>query len=342
MIASIKKLLLPVALLILLGFLLFMVNQISGVYLMVRSQNVLAANVLLGVLSIASILLMGWPFVLFLKLPSPLKLPGDESALTAYRKRLLKRLQQNKTLKNRNATPRDLADLQSSLQILDKEASKVIHETATAVFLTTSVSQNGKLDALTVLATQSRMVWKIAHVYYQRPTLREMVYLYANVAGSSFLASQIEEMDVSQQVEPVLSSFLRSSAGKSIPIIGPSAHIILDSLLEGSTNAFLALRVGHVAKRYCAVNEVTTQKSLKKDAFNAATKELKVIIVDSSGRIIGGLLKATRKAGVDTIKSGWEGIRNASARMTENITEAGKKINPFKKEADPSEKERSD
>ncbi|MEQ8472984.1 MAG: DUF697 domain-containing protein [Marinoscillum sp.] len=329
MITSVKKILIPLAILLILGFVLFMVNQISGVYLMVRSNSVLGANILLVVLSVSTLVLIGWPFVLFLKLPGPIKLPTDQDELVTYRKKLIKRLSTNTILKATGAVPRDAGELDHSLKILDKEASKIVHETATAVFLTTSVSQNGKLDALTVLATQSRMVWRIAHVYYQRPTLREIIYLYANVAGSSFLASQIEEMDVSQQVEPVITSFLRSSAGKSIPVIGPTAHIILDSLLEGSTNAFLALRVGIIAKRYCGVNQVTTKKAIKKDAFSAATKELKVIIVNSSGKIVGGLLKATRKAGLDTLKSSWEGIRNAGSRVAVNISEAGKKVNPF-------------
>ena len=50
MIKSVKKLLIPLSILIILGFVLFMVNQISGVYLMVRANNELAANILLGVM----------------------------------------------------------------------------------------------------------------------------------------------------------------------------------------------------------------------------------------------------------------------------------------------------
>lgn len=336
MIRSIKKLIIPLSLLVILGFVLFMINQISGVYLMVRANSEIMANILLAVMVLLTAGLVTWPFLLYLKLPQPLKLPNDEEELIVYRKRMLKRLQRNKTLKLQNHVPKSVDDLEVSLTMLDKEASKVVHETATAVFLTTSVSQNGKLDALTILATQSRMVWKIAHIYYQRPTLREMIYLYANVAGASFLASEIEDLDISQQIEPVISSFLRSSAGKSIPVIGPTAHIVLDSLLEGSTNAFLTLRVGHVTKKYCGCNQVASRSKLRKEAFFGATKELRTIIVESSGKIISGLARATRKAGADTIRSGWEGIKNAGSKVADGITEAGKKVNPFKKKDQPS------
>lgn len=51
----------------------------------------------------------------------------------------------------------------------------------------------------------------------------------------------------------------------------------------------------------------------------------------SSGQIIGGLLKATKKAGLDTLKSGWEGIKTTGSKVADNIAEAGQKINPFRK-----------
>ena len=222
---------------------------------------------------------------------------------------------------------------------LDQEAQKIIHQTASAVFLTTSVSQNGKLDALTILATQSRMVWKIAHIYYQRPSLRELAYLYANVAGASFLASEIEDLDVTQQIEPVVNSFLKNSAGKSIPVIGPTANIILDSLLEGSTNAFLTLRVGNITKRYCGINEVISKKEIRKQSFLQATQQLKGIVMESSAKIFSGLLKATRQAGLETLKSSWKGIRETGSRVAENIVEAGKKVNPLGKKKLPEQED---
>ncbi|MEQ8584055.1 MAG: DUF697 domain-containing protein [Marinoscillum sp.] len=331
MISTLKKIVLPLSILVILGFLLFMINQISGVYLMLKEVNELTANVVLVLLSALGIGLVGWPVLLFLKLPRAISLPTSADELPRYRQQLLKRLKKNELLRAEGLQPQQVEDLQESILVLNQSANKVIQQTATAVFLTTSVSQNGKLDALTILATQSRMVWKIAHIYYQRPSLRELMYLYSNVAGSSFLASEIEDLDISQQVEPVISSFLKNSAGKSIPVIGPTANIILDSLLEGSTNAFLTLRVGNIALKYCACNEVMDKKSIRKSAFTESASQLKGIVMKSSGQIMTGLLKATRKAGVDTLKSGWEGIKNTGVKVAEGISEAGQKMNPFKK-----------
>ncbi len=331
MIKTIKKLLIPISILVIVGFFLFLINQVSGIYLMLQSFNQLVANIVLGVLSLGMFALVLWPILMFSKLPKPLHIPENETELEAYRKKLFARLRKNKLLISESATPNSIDDLDRSLDVLHGKADLVIRQTATAVFLTTSVSQNGKLDALTILATQSRMVWKIAHIYYQRPTMRELVYLYANVAASSFLAAEIEDLDISQQVEPVISSFIRNAGGKSVPVLGPTANIILDSMLEGSTNAFLTLRVGNITKKYCGVNEVITKKQIKRGAFMESAKQLKGIVMKSSGEIISGLVKATKKAGVDTLKSGWEGIKNTGGKVVDGVSEVGQKINPFKK-----------
>lgn len=333
MISHIKKILMPLAALLIIGFVLFIVNQVSGIYLLLSRINELTANVVLALLIVLTLGLLLWPILLLARLPRPLKLPQDEADLPAYRVRLMARLQRNKLLLAEGKAPRDVAQIDEALAVLNAASDKVVQQTATAVFLTTSVSQNGKLDALTILATQSRMVWKIAHIYYQRPTLSDMVYLYANVAGSSLLATEIEDLDVSQQIEPVVSSFLKNATGKSIPVIGPTANIVLDSLLEGSTNAFLTLRVGNITKKYCGCNTATSKKALRKAAFGEAASQLKGIVAKSSGLIISGLLKATRRAGVNTLKSSWEGLKNTGSKVAEGISEAGSKINPFKKQS---------
>lgn len=326
MIKQFSKILIPLSVLLIIGFLLFVINQISGVYLLVRSSSELYANILLAFLSIVAIGLFAWPVILYLKLPSPLKLPKNEKELAKYQKNLLKRLKGNKHLKSAGLVPNEVEMLPQSIEYLNKEASKVIRDTANIIFLTTSVSQNGKLDAFTVLVTQSRMVWRIAHLYYQRPTLREMVYLYANVGASTLLASEIEDLDISTQIEPVLQSFFRNSAGKSIPLIGPTANIILDSLMEGSTNAFLTLRIGNIASKYCGTYEVTTKEQIKKFAFNQSVGQLKEIVLKSSARIFTGLLKATKKAGTDTLKSGWEAISDAGGKIFEGVRKQGRKV----------------
>ncbi len=333
MIRQLSKILIPISVLLIIGMVLFVINQISGVYLLVRSSSVLYANILLALLSLTALGLFAWPVILYFQLPTPLKIPKNDRELAKYQKNLVKRLKTNRHLIKAGLVPRNAEMLPESISYLDKEASRIIRDTANIVFLTTSVSQNGKLDAFTVLVTQSRMVWKIAHLYYQRPTVREIIYLYANVGASTLLASEIEDLDISTQIEPVLQSFFRNSAGRSIPVIGPTANIILDSLMEGSTNAFLTLRIGNIASKYCGCYEVTTREKIRKVAFNDSVSQLKEIVLASSARIFTGLFKATKKAGVDTIRSGWEAIADAGGRIFEGVKKQGRKVSTLRKKS---------
>ena len=77
-----------------------------------------------------------------------------------------------------------------------------------------------------VLAAQVRMIWAIAHIYHQRPTVRDVIQLYANVAGTVFVASELEELDIGEQVEPVIKAALGSSMAGLIPGFAAVASMV--------------------------------------------------------------------------------------------------------------------
>jgi hypothetical protein len=81
-------------------------------------------------------------------------------------------------------------EIESAVQHLSVEADLVVRKTASAVFLSTALMQNGRLDGLIVLFVQIQMVARIARIYVQRPSPRELVRLYANVAGTAFVAQR--------------------------------------------------------------------------------------------------------------------------------------------------------
>lgn len=331
MIRTIKKIAFPVVILLSLVFVLFLVNQISGVYLMAHQMNPLFGNIVLGILIAISLVLTASPFVILWKMPKPLRRPEQENELSSYKIQLLKRLKSNQYLQEKSAVPRSEEDLEASIQVLNEEADRLIKSTSKTIFLATAISQNGKLDALTVFLSQMRLVWKIAHLYYQRPSLKELIYLYGNVGTTAFLASQIEEIDLAEHLEPIVTSMAKNASGKSVPVIGPTATIVLDSLLEGTTNAFLSLRVGLLARNYCGQLVVTTQKEIRSSTLKEASKMLRKIALESSGTIISTILNATKKVGLDTLKNGWEGMIKTGEKVKDSVLDASRKINPFRK-----------
>lgn len=319
------------------AFTLFMINQISGIYELATAVSPLFGKITLWGLILLTTIIVSMPFIIYWRLPKALDQEEARNNLPAYQQKLTRRLSKNKLLIKNGLVPLSPNELKESISFLDQEADKEIKNIAATIFLTTAISQNGKLDALTVLATQSKMVWRIAHIYYQRPTLKDMGRLYTNVAMATFLASEIEDMDISEQFQPVIQAMMKNTAGKSIPIIGTTTNIIMDSLLEGTTNAFLSLRVGIIAKKYCGSIEAFDKKRAKRRAYIEATEMLGKIVVQSSGKVISSVIKATKNAGVETFKSGVQSVKNTGEKMKNSIVNASKNLLGSKKEKDIEE-----
>lgn len=304
---TIKKIGIFVSLAFILGFILFAVNQIIAFHANLTTINVTLAWLVTGFISVTLFLLLLIPFVLIARLPRSVTFPDSYEEEAQYHQVLRNRLSRNKLVKKAGLDTSTEEGMKQALELLNVEAQTVIKATAKSVFLTTSISQNGKLDALTVFITQSRMIWKVAHIYWQRPSIGDMIKLYGNVGATALIASELDEIDITRQIEPIINAVLRSP-GRSIPVIGHAAHIVTDSLLEGSTNAFLTLRVGIVTQRYCGSWDIADRKAIRKNSFITASGLLRNLVFESSGKVVSSVMTAIKNAGKNTIKSGVKGV----------------------------------
>ncbi|MES2732584.1 MAG: DUF697 domain-containing protein [Bacteroidota bacterium] len=317
---QIQFLLLAVGILVIGAFVLFVFNQVAQAYVFATAINSGLGQVVLWSLVLVFAALFAAPVLLYYRLPKALKHPADEAGKAIYLQKLGRRLAKNRLLAAAELDYSEVEGLQRALGLLHVKADEIIQRTAKSVFLTTSISQNGKLDALMVLITNTKMVWNIAQVYYQRPAPRDLIALYANVGTVTFLAAQIEEIDLTEQLEPVIGTVVQNSALKSVPFIGSVSSAVVDSLMEGTINAFLTLRIGVLAKRYCSALEPFEPKRARKAAYREASVMLKSIVVQTSGQVVGALVRATKNAGVNTIKSGVEAAGQATSRMKNILT----------------------
>ena len=175
-------------------------------------------------------------------------------------------------------------DIGAALQILDKRADAAVASAASAVFLSTAVLQSGRLDALVVLAAQTRLIWNVAHVYYQRPSLRDFAQLYANVASTAFIAAGVEDVDVDVLVSTIF--------GSTVAAI-PGMHLLTSSVLSGSANALLTpLRVGMITKEYCRCTVRVEKAGLRRAATPQAAKLLGTIVRDGTFKLSKSVVTA--------------------------------------------------
>jgi hypothetical protein len=282
---TLKRILLVVAAFILVVFAVFLFNQTMQIVQSARTVNLVFGNAVLWGLILTYCVLLATPFVLWFRLPKRI-LPPDKSEGEEFDRFLLdfkKRLSRHPRL--RGLPLNSVTDIEAALQTLDKHADDVVTSTASAVFLSTAVLQSGRLDVLVVFAAQTRLIWQIAHVYYQRPSLRDFVQLYANVASTAFVAAGIEDIDVDVLVGTIF--------GSTVAAI-PGMHLLASSVLSGSANAFLTLRVGMITKEYCRCTVRVEKAGLRRAATLKAAKLLGSIVREGTVKLSKATMTASR------------------------------------------------
>jgi hypothetical protein len=254
----------------------------------------------------------------------------------------------------------DRPSIESALKVLDAKADEVIRRTASTLFVATAVSQSGALDALMVLAEQSRLIWRVAHIYDQRPILRDFGRLYANVGSSLFAANALEDLNIAGRIAPVINAVIGQTIAHpgSIPgasVVMPAiekagdmvASIVMQSILDGTANAYLTLRVGIICQSYCRSITAVDKRKAHHNASIAAASMLGSIVSGSAASVIKAIVAAAKNAGQSgaesavgavvkavqsgigsaaaAMKAGQSGVESAAARLRG----AASNLNPF-------------
>lgn len=287
---------------------------------------------LLGLLAVAVLV----PTVMLLRLPPALRPPtGDDAAAQAdYQSRLRRHLQRNPLLAGQ-ALDSD-ADIAAALQQLQHLSEAEIRTSAASVLASTALLQNGRLDGLVVLASQVRLVWRVARVYGLRPSLRQMGYLYGNVGACMLLASSMDDMDFAELAAPLVQA-ATPAALSGVPGLGAMGSLLTNSLASGAANAFLTLRVGMVAQAYCAPLHQPLREAVRHSATLRAAGLLGQIVRDASSRLSQAVYGRLRDAvgrsaqsAVDGVRHAGQGVagaaRSAASTSGEWVDQAGDKL----------------
>ncbi len=257
--------------------------------------------------------------IAYAKLPAAL-IPPEETTgpkHQAYLEMLRVRLAANP--RTRGLALATEEEIESAIGVLSAEADNVVRKTASTVFLSTALMQNGRLDALILLVTQIQMVTRVARVYVQRPSPREMVRLYVNVAGTAFVASGLESLDIGQMVAPLATSVVPALKG-GLPMLSGISALLVKCVSNGAANAFLTLRVGEVARRYCELTSRTSPELIRKSATAAAVQHLGRIVRENGALVVRKIWEATGRALIDSGVSKAEDIATATRGLFGRIS----------------------
>lgn len=156
---------------------------------------------------------------------------------------------------------------------IKKELNKMIVQHAETVYLSTAISQNGRLDSIAVITINFRLIKNLVKKCGFRPNFMSLGKLSLNVLGTAIIAENLEDMNFSE-IFP--SSSINALA--EMPIL----KTVTGSFAQGLGNALLSLRVGIICRNYLFMDlKGLSKNQIRKIAFAEAVVLLPRVIGES-------------------------------------------------------------
>jgi Domain of unknown function (DUF697) len=316
---SARKIVIALAVLMTVCLLSLIIAGVTSLISLAERIHPLAGSIVFWTLILAAGFFALYCVIAYAKLPAALIPPEETSGPKhdAYLEALRVRLATNRRTCGKPLTTQE--EIENAIGVLSAEADSVVRRTASTVFLSTALMQNGRLDALILLFTQIQMVGRVARVYVQRPSPRELIRLYLNVAGTAFISSGLESLDLGEMVAPLATSIVPALKG-GIPGLSGISALLVRCVSNGAANAFLTLRVGEVARRYCELTSRTSPELIRKSATAAAVQHLGRIVRENGALVVRKIWESTGRALIDSGVSKAEDIAVATRDLIGKIS----------------------
>ncbi|HOP57094.1 MAG TPA: DUF697 domain-containing protein [Bacillota bacterium] len=158
-------------------------------------------------------------------------------------------------------------------QKIKKELNKIIIRHAESVFLSTAISQNGRLDSIAVFTINLKLIKELVLKCGFRPSYASLGRLSFNVLTAAVVAESLEDIDFNE---------LFPSKGLSALSEVPFLKTIIGSFAQGVGNALLSLRVGIICRNYLFMNlKGVDRNKIRKLAFAEAVTLLPGVLAES-------------------------------------------------------------
>ena len=195
-----------------------------------------------------------------------------------------------------------------------------IIEWAKSVFMITAISQNGKLDTVSVLYMNYKMIEDVIVASGFRPTRQQLFRQYVNILVTSLMTFVVSEVfkdmgsvapfgsladqssDAASDID--ISDASVDTADIDLDDIGDTVSgdtgflsilsnvkipgVVIGSICDGIVNSLMTLRIGYVTRNYLidgmnSLNGIKAKRKAKRAAVKEALKSLpKVVVVGTS------------------------------------------------------------
>jgi uncharacterized protein (UPF0332 family) len=264
------------------------VREFLSLYNYISQVDIYLGYAFILLISLVLIYYVIFPAVKIISIPRvhpPVKHSSEVDAL--IRKRL-KAFQKNRLLPKLDDNAfSDKERYDEYVKILTGEVQKVRKVYVTRLFYSTSISQNGFLDAVFILSASINLVKEIFIIYNGRVSnidllrLLRKIYIAIAIGGSETIEYATEEIIHS----------LTSDTIKSIPFIDK----IMGSLTDGFVNSLLLTRISYIAENYCSKLYIEKDNELL-PSYKMVLETTKMLTRDVRDKILWSF---TKKGKVD-------------------------------------------
>ena len=264
------------------------------------------------------------PVLKIIRIPKSFAPTTDKRKETQLISERIENYKKNEFLKNINydfsGISNDKESHEKIIQVLEKECNQIRKKHVSQLFYSTSIAQNGFLDAILILSASINHIKEIFILYNGRVSNRDLftigkkIYYSMAIGGSE---------GVEYATEEVLSKFATEGL-KSIPFIDK----ILASIADGLVNAALLTRISYITENYCKLTYIKSEREIypsPKFVINSA----KNITSD----MIEKIYKIIRKMAIDRSVNFALVAVNPIGYVLGKTIDKSESINPLKKES---------
>ncbi len=212
---------------------------------------------------------------------------------------------------------------QKTIEVLEKESEQIRKRYVLRLFYSSSISQNGFLDAILILSSSVNLVKELFVLYHGRVSNKDLwaiakkVYLSMAIGGSEGVEYATQEL---------FSKFATESI-KSVPF----ADRIFGSLADGFVNAALLTRISLITENYCKLVTLESDRDLHPTS-EFILKTTKFITSDIMEKMTLELLRMSKEKTVDTVMLAVNPVAHLFSKTIDKVKVGTDKVTSYPKE----------
>ena len=306
----------------------FIAKEFVSFYYFFRSLHPVAGYLSLVLITTLVCYFILIPVIRILKLPksySPVFKKKDADQLI---KKRITSFKKNPYLNNTNFDFSEInSDEESYNKIINKlqpEIDRLRKKYVSQLFYSSSISQNGFLDAVLILSSSINLIKEIFILYQGRVSNRDLWEIGKKIYYSMAIGG-------SESIEFAADEIFSTFAGGGLKSI-PFADKIFSSLAAGFINAALLTRISLVTENYCKLIFIETNKDLyPSPGFISSTT--KILLSGMTEKLFEELVKMSKEKTGDLLKVTVYPVRFVLAGAWSKVIKATEKLNPIQKDS---------